>query len=167
MTEQSASRKSKNDMNDIRPPSGRNLEPAFLENLKHCGIVRQNLGYQLQEPRFACDAREVAQQGRADTLSLMLVVDRKGHLGSAWLRQDISSPAHDRRLPVFLEDSHQGDVTHEVDVDEKIDLPVRKAALEGEEATIQGLLACTSDGREKAVPIVGPEGANFEASPVA
>jgi hypothetical protein len=46
---QLALHKPKHDMNRIRLPTGRDFEPACLEYLQHCGIVRQNIGDQLFE----------------------------------------------------------------------------------------------------------------------
>ena len=129
-------------MDGARLPPDPDPKPTCLEHLQHRGVLRQHIRTQLLEPGLPGKSREMAHQGRADALPLVSIVYDEGHLGFTGPHHDVAPPADDDRLPILLENGDQGDVIHEVDVDEEVDLPICEPALEREETAVQGLLAC-------------------------
>ena len=143
------------------------LSPLVPEDLQHGGVPRQNIGDQFLEPGVAGDGHEVAHQRRADALSLVGIVHGEGDLGLAGRPHDVAAPADDHRLAVLFQHRDQGDVAHEIDIEIEVDLLVREAAFEGEEAPVEGLIAGAADGGEQPGPVLRPEGADFDRASVA
>ena len=71
------------------------------------------------QPGAAGDRGEMAHQGGADALPLVLVDDGESHLGLPRLDDDVASGADDDRSPTFLHDRDQGHVIDEIDVQEE------------------------------------------------
>ena len=99
--------------------------------------------------------------------SLVRIVHGECDLGPTRLQDDVACSADDRRSSIFLHQCHESDVIDEIHVHEEVDLLLREAVLEGEEALKDGLLACTSDCREHAGSVLGPEGADLDAASIA
>src|SRR5215211_2142659 len=91
-------------------------EPAFLEHPQHRDVVWQDLRDQLPEPGTAGDRGEVAHQGRADTLPLVLVDDGESHLRRPGLDDDVASAPDDHRPSALVRHRDQGHVIGEVDI---------------------------------------------------
>jgi len=108
----------------------------------------------------------VAHQGCANALPLVGIIHGEGNLGLAWLHHDATAPADDHRPSVLFQERNEGDVAHEVDIEVEVDLLVREAAFEGEEAPIQGLVAGAADGGEQASPVLRPEGADCDRTSI-
>src|SRR5690349_7847745 len=133
-------------MDGIRLPPNPDPEPARLEHPQHDGVLWQNLGNQFLEPSLARHGYEMVHQSRANAMPLVRVVHREGHLGLAWLHDDIAGFANDHRLSVLIQHGDQGDMAHEVDIEVEVDLLLREAAPEAEEAPVKRLLACSPNG---------------------
>jgi len=83
----------------------------------------------------------MAHQSRADASPLVGIVHGEGDLGLIGLPDDVACPADDHRLSILLQRRDEGDVAGEVDLEVEVDLLVGEAALEGEEAPVEGLVA--------------------------
>ena len=71
--------------------------------------------------------REMAHEGRADPMPLVLVDHGEGHLGLAGLHDNIASPPPPAITgrPSSVHDRHQGHVVDEVDVEKERRSPAR------------------------------------------
>jgi hypothetical protein len=79
---------------------------------------------------------------------------------------DVTRSADDHWLPVLFQLRDEGDMAHEVDIDVEVDLLVREAALEGEEAAIERLVAGPADGGQEAVTILRPQSPDLDRTTV-
>jgi hypothetical protein len=80
---------------------------AFFKQLQHWRILRQDLRDKLLDPRVSGDCREMAHQGRADTLPLVLVDHGERHFGHSGLHQDIASTADNHGRFPFVNNRDQ------------------------------------------------------------
>ena len=83
----------KRHMHDPRLALHTKAEPAFLEYLKHRGVVWQDLCDHFLEPGISGDRGEMVQQCRANSLPLVLVDNGESHLGLLRLNDDVTSAA--------------------------------------------------------------------------
>jgi hypothetical protein len=86
------------------------IQPAVLKHLQHRQVFRKDFRDQFLDPGVACEQREVAQQRRADTLSLIFVNDSKSQLGRARPDDDVAATADDDASAAFFRDRDQGNV---------------------------------------------------------
>lgn len=138
-----------------------------FEDLQHRAIARQHIRRELLEPGIARNCNEMAHQGGADGLSLISIDNSEGQFGLSGLHDDITPAADNRRFAVFFDNGDQGDVTHEVDVQEKCDLIVAKMPLDAEEAPVERLGAGAIDSGHQSGLIVGPQRTDFNLPSIA
>ena len=94
-------------------------QAAFRKYLKHCLVVRQDLGGEFAQPGFASNGGEVTHQCRADALPLILVDDSKSHFSLPRPGDDIAGATDDFRSPTtLLEHCDQGHIVDEIDDNE-------------------------------------------------
>jgi hypothetical protein len=91
------------------------------------------MGNQLPDPGVACNRNEMAQKSRADALSLVGVDHGKSDFGLSRLLHDVASARDNRRMCIFIDDSDQGDMIDEVDVQIKRCLILTKLTADREE----------------------------------
>lgn len=104
----------------------------------------------------------MAEQSRTDSKPLVFVDNRECHLRLPRLREDVAPGGDDRSAPIFIGYGNQRDVIQEIDVDEKVSLLLRKAALGAEEATIERFGADPPGCAGERTPIFRPESPNFD-----
>src|SRR4029077_4009206 len=74
--------------------------------------------------------------------------------------------AHDHRPSAFFHHRDQGHVIDKVDVREECDFLLAKAASYRKEPAADGAAACAADSFDESAPIVGFDGADFDAASV-
>ena len=113
-------------------------QPAFLKDLKHRLVVRQDLGGEFAQPGFASNGGEVTHQCRADALPLILVDDSKSHFSLPRPGDDIAGATDDFRSPTtLLEHCDQGHIVDEIDDNEVGAFVFGEVPLCGKEAPIK------------------------------
>src|SRR5215470_17773592 len=133
----------KSDVHDLRLALDAKRESAALEHFQHRHVIRQDLSDQFLEPRSPSNRGEMMHEGRAETLPLMLIDHSESDLGLSRLHDDVTGAARDHWPAVFVNDCDQRHVIDEVDVQEKLDLRLRKVSFYRKEATVKGLRAAT------------------------
>ena len=142
-------------------------QSAFLEDLQHRGIFRQDLGNQLLQPGLTGKRNQMAHQRRTDTLALILIDHAESDLGPPGRDDDVTPARNDRRSSFFFRHCDQGYVTDEIDVQEERDFRLGEAASYREEAPVKGLCAAAADGFTKSSLVLGSERADFDAAAIA
>ncbi len=142
------------------------MQSAFLENFQHRSVLRQDLGDQFLEPGIPGDRGKMSYQRGADPLSLVFVNQGESYLSSSGLNDDVATTPHDDRSSAFFCDDDQGYMADKVDVREELHFPFGKMASCGKETAAEGLSAGAADGFFKAVAILMPERADFNAATI-
>jgi hypothetical protein len=154
-------------MHNVGFSSRSRVQSAFLENFHHRSVLRQDFGDQFLEPGIPGDCGKMTHQCGADPLSLVFVDQGESHLSTTRLKDDVASTPHDDRSSAFLSDGDQGYMADKVDVREEFHFLFGKMASYRKETTAEGLSAGAADGLFKAVPILVPERADFNAASIA
>jgi dihydroxyacetone kinase len=72
-------------------------EAKSVEDLKHCRVLRQNLGSQLFQSGVAGDCEQVTHERRPDPFALMGIDHDKRQFGLAGSRNDVAASGRLRR----------------------------------------------------------------------
>jgi len=124
-------------------------QSAFLKQLQHRAIFRQDLGNELANAPLFGDVCEMAHQQGADAPSLIIVDDKKRQLRLAWLHEHVAPATNDRWMAAFVNQRNQGNVLGEIDINEEIDLLFGELSSGNKEPAIEGAIAGSSnDGSE-------------------
>jgi hypothetical protein len=99
-------------------------------------------------------------------LSLVFVDQGESYLSSSGLNDDVPSTPHDDRSSAFFCDDDQGYMADKVDVREELHFLFGKMASYRKETAAEGLSAGAADGFFKAVAILMPERADFNAATI-
>jgi len=124
-------------MHGLAFPAAGQAETTGREHFQHCQVAGQNLRDQLAEPGLSSDCGEVAQQGRTDTSSLVLVDHGESQFGLTWLRDDITPPTNDDLSAIIVQCGDQGHVAGEIDVQEERYFLLREVSFWAEEAPVE------------------------------
>lgn len=154
-------------MHNVGLSSRCRVQSAFLENFQHCSVLRQDFGDEFLEPGIPGDHGKITHQCGADPLPLVFVDQGEGHLSTTGVKDDVAAGTYDVRSSAFLCDDDQGDLADKVDVREELQFLFGKLASYRKETAAEGLGAGAADGLFKAVPILVPERADFNAAPIA
>src|SRR4029078_6809360 len=112
------------------------------------------------------DGNEMAHESAANTLPLILIVDKKRDLGFARPQYDIATAAHNHCSTILSRCCDQRDLFDKVNICEKCDLAVREMTPDCKKSSEKGISAAALDGSDECVPIIRPLRANFDIAAI-
>jgi hypothetical protein len=79
------------------------------------------------------------QERTTDTLTLKLIDNREGHLGSSRFDDDIARAACDKWLAAFFRDRDQSDVIYKVEIQKESGFGLAEVAPDRKKSAVEGL----------------------------
>jgi hypothetical protein len=157
----------KSDMDDLGLAFDAKRQSTLLEHFQHRHVIRQDLGDQFLESGFPGNRGEMMHEGRAETLTLILIDYGESDLGLSRLYDNVTSAARDHAPTALVHDCDQCDVIDEVDVQEKLDFRLCKVSFYRKETTVKGLRAAAADGGDEVGPVFRSKRADFDPASMA
>jgi hypothetical protein len=142
------------------------MKTAFLEELKHRRVLRQNLRYKLTNPCVFRDRGKVSKQHPANTSALIRVGDHEGDLRLFVPDKHIATTAYDRWSGAIIDDCDQRNVFLEIDIDEETGLLLGEDRPHREKAAVKRECAGPIDGGFKSWPIGWLQGSYFDTAAI-
>jgi hypothetical protein len=103
----------------------------------------------------------MAQQRRADSLSLVFVENYKTDFGLARFHDNITPTANDGWTAILLDERHQRHMIDEIDIQIKRRFSLGKVTSHRKKSPVERLAAGTTDRGNEIVPVVRSKGADI------
>lgn len=115
---------------------------------------------QLAESALARNGGEMAQECRAEALSLVFVENCKTDFGLTRLHHNITPTANDGWPAILLDERHQRYMIDEIDIQIKRRFCLGKVTSHRKKSPVERLAAGATDSSNEIVPVVGSKGAD-------
>ena len=151
-------------MNDAAFAPLPHVKATAFEDREHRIVLTQYIRLESNEALAAGERRQMGEEARSDSASLIVLFDDERKLGRAFgvrrFARDVAPRSDDRLAARRFGRHDQRHFVHEVDVDRAIELGVGEIAAEAEEPGVDGVLLQQPERLQKKVAVCGPDRAD-------